>query len=125
MNWLAAGLVCCAASIGAGAFGAHGLKQRLTPSDLELWETAARYLMYGGLGLSLLGLASQVMSRPLGASAACLFAGTLIFSSTVGALAVGGPRWLGAITPIGGLLMILGFFLSALSVFGTCATWRS
>ena len=117
MSWLAAGLVCCVVSIAAGAFGAHGLKERLATAELELWETAARYLMYGGMGLSILGLASHVMVRPLGAAAISLLAGTLIFSLTVFALALGAPRWFGAITPIGGVLMILGFFLFALAVW--------
>ena len=118
MNWLAIGLLCCGLSVVAGAFGAHGLKTRLDPGALDLWETAARYLMYGGLGLSVLGLASHVTARPLGAAAVSLLAGALIFCLTVGALALGGPRWLGAVTPIGGLLMVLGFFLFAL------AAWR-
>ena len=73
--------------------------------------------MYGGLGLSILGLASHVMARPLGSAAVSLLVGSLVFSLTVGALALGGPRWLGAITPVGGVLMILGFFLFALAIW--------
>ena len=118
MSWLAIGLLCCAVSVAAGAFGAHGLKTKLEPASLELWETAARYLMYGGLGLSILGVASPVLGRPTGIAAATLLAGTMVFCLTVAALALGAPRWLGAVTPIGGALMILGFFLFAL------AAWR-
>jgi uncharacterized membrane protein YgdD (TMEM256/DUF423 family) len=115
MHWIAIGALGCALSVAAGAFGAHGLKARLDPAALTLWETAARYLMYGSLGVTLLGITSQLGARPaLGAAGYSLVAGTLIFSGTVMLLAVGGPRWLGAVTPIGGLLMIVGFVLFAL-----------
>lgn len=113
------GILCCAASVAAGAFGAHGLEARLEPDRLALWETAAKYLMYGGLALAVLGLTSHVTSRGLTAAAICLFAGTLVFSVTVGALALGAPRWLGAVTPIGGVGMIVGLILFAVGV------WRS
>lgn len=118
MPWVTAGAVCCALAIVAGAFGAHGLKSRLDSAELELWETAARYLIYGGFGLVLLGLASNALGRPLGSAGFSLLIGSAVFSGTVFALALGGPRWLGAITPIGGALMILGFVLFAL------AAWR-
>lgn len=111
MPWLSIGLWLCAAAIVAGAFGAHGLADRLDAKGLELWETAARYLMYGGLGLALLGLVSRGVDdgRDYTWAAATLLTGTLIFSGTVALLALGGPRWLGAVTPIGGVLLILGF----------------
>lgn len=118
MNWLVAGVLCCAASVVAGAFGAHALASRLATENLTLWETAARYLMYGGLGLSLLGLAGRVLDQPLAAPGWSLFIGTLVFSGTVFALALGSPRWFGAVTPIGGLLMVVGFVLFAV------AAWR-
>lgn len=115
MHWIAAGAIGCALAVVAGAFGAHGLKARLDVPALALWETSARYLMYGSLGLTLLGIVTQIGARPtLGAAGASLTAGTLIFSGTVALLALGGPRWLGAVTPIGGLLMIVGFILFAL-----------
>ena len=104
------GPLLCAVSIAAGAFGAHGLEGRLGARELDLWETSARYLMYGGLGLTLLGLASRLdPSGGYRAAGICLLVGSLIFSGTVAALALGGPRWLGAVTPIGGVLLILGF----------------
>ena len=110
--FLVLGPIVCAIAVLAGAFGAHGLKTRLDPLGLELWETAARYLMYGGLGVTLIGLAASQGPKP-GFSWAgwTLLIGTLIFSDTVGWLALGGPRWLGAITPIGGVLMVAGFLL--------------
>lgn len=110
------GALFCALSVGAGAFGAHGLAARLSERSLELWETASRYLMYGGLGAlvaGLVGLVASSPSRALGASGWCLLAGSAIFSGTVFVLALGGPRWLGAVTPIGGTLLIAGFLLLA------------
>jgi len=102
----------CAVAVAAGAFGAHGLEGRLGARELQLWETSARYFMYGGLGLTLLGLASRVdASGGYRAAGACLLVGSLVFSGTVSALALGAPRWLGAVTPIGGVLLILGFVL--------------
>lgn len=113
MNWLFAGLLMCAASVAAGAFGAHGLRSALDTGHLALWETAARYLMYGGVVVALLGLAARGSNVDLRLTGWLLFAGALIFSGTVAAIAVGGPRWLGAITPIGGTLLIVGILVFA------------
>ena len=118
--WIAGGALCCALAVLAGAFGAHGLKARLDAESLALWETAARYFMYAALGLVAIGLTALhgagrdlPMSPGLGWAAICLLAGSLVFSGTVAALALGGPRWLGAVTPLGGLAMIAGFVLFA------------
>ena len=109
-GWIAAGALLCAASIAAGAFGAHGLRSRLDAEALALWETSARYLMYGGLGVLLIALAARPVGGWLYAwAAASLLVGSIVFSGTVAILALGGPRFLGAITPIGGLLMIVAF----------------
>lgn len=110
-SWLILGAFGAALAVAAGAFGAHGLRTRLDTEGLALWETAARYLMYGALGLLALGASTSRLGTPAGAAGWCLAAGTLIFSTTVAVLALGGPRWLGAVTPLGGLLMILGFVL--------------
>jgi uncharacterized membrane protein YgdD (TMEM256/DUF423 family) len=112
MPWIAIGALGAALAVAAGAFGAHALAARLDAHALGLWETAARYLMYGALGILALGLAArQSPARGFGAAGWCLAAGTLVFSGTVGALALGGPRWLGAVTPLGGLLLIAGFLV--------------
>lgn len=111
-GWIASGALCCAVAVVAGAFGAHGLKARLDADALALWETAARYFMYGGLGQALIGLAAlHDPRRGFDAAGVCLLAGSLVFCGTVAALALGGPRWLGAVTPLGGLLMIVAFAL--------------
>ena len=111
-GWVAVGAVGCALAVIAGAFGGHALGSRLDERSLQLWETAARYLMYGAFGVLLAGLAGTRwpgMER----AAWALLAGTVVFSGTVAALALGGPRWLGAVTPLGGTLMIVGFLLFA------------
>lgn len=113
MNWIFLGALGGAMSVALGAFGAHGLASRLDPRGLELWETAARYLMYGSIALVLVGLYGQPGARRVDAAGWCLFVGSLIFSGTVAVLALGGPRWLGAVTPIGGTLLIVGFLLFA------------
>lgn len=113
-GWVATGAALAAIAVVAGAFGAHGLRARLDAHHLELWETAARYLIYGGLGVLGVGLfALHGDRRGLDAAAVCLVAGSVVFSGTVGALALGAPRWLGAVTPLGGLLLVLGFALLA------------
>lgn len=111
---LAGGALWCALAVAAGAFGAHALADRLDVRSLALWETAARYLMYGGLGAALVGMAGVQWPRDgLVYAGISLLAGALVFSGTVGAIALGAPRWLGAVTPIGGLLMIAGFLVFA------------
>ncbi len=115
-RWLAFGAMLCALSVGAGAFGAHGLAARLDARSLALWETAARYLMYGGLGLCAVSWAATGSAQRLASAAGVsLLLGSLLFSATVAILALGGPRWLGAVTPLGGLALIAGFVLLALA----------
>lgn len=113
-NWIFWGAIVSALSVVAGAFGAHALAAKLDPKALALWETAARYAMYGGLALVQVGLFARSGGKA-NAAGYCLLAGVVIFSGTVFALALGGPRILGAITPIGGTLMIVGFVIFAWS----------
>jgi uncharacterized membrane protein YgdD (TMEM256/DUF423 family) len=114
MNWLFLGAVLAAAAVIAGALGAHALAARLTPHELSLWETAARYLIYGALSLMVLGVfARQGSPRGCGRAGWCLLLGSLLFSGTLFAIALGGPLWLGAVTPFGGVLLIVGFLLFA------------
>jgi uncharacterized membrane protein YgdD (TMEM256/DUF423 family) len=111
------GALLAAAAVAAGAFGAHALAARLTPERLATWETAARYHMYHALALVLLGAVAQRWPSPLLQLAGWLFvAGVTIFAGTVYALALGGPRWLGAITPLGGLALIGGWLALAVAV---------
>lgn len=116
MSWLAAGSLYCALAVVAGAFGAHALSSRLSAENLALWETAARYLMYGGFGLWALGLSERALGQVFSTPGWLLLVGTGVFSGTVFALALGSPRWFGAVTPIGGVLMICAFVAFAISV---------
>jgi len=116
MSWIFLGALGGALAVIAGAFGAHGLADRLGPRELQLWETAARYLMYGSLAMLGVGLfGAQGARRGINAAGWCLLAGSAIFSGTLFALALGGPRWLGAVTPLGGTLLITGFLIFAWS----------
>jgi uncharacterized membrane protein YgdD (TMEM256/DUF423 family) len=103
-------------SVGAGAFGAHALRSRLSPEYLAVFETAARYQMYHALGL--LAVAWAVSRWPGGMAqwAGWLFVlGTVLFSGSLYALALTGVRWLGAVTPLGGVAFLLGWLCLALS----------
>lgn len=118
MRILAFGALCCGLAVMAGAFGAHGLKNRIDAASLELWKTAAQYFFYAGIAQMVVG--AVALQHPVGGfrtAGILLLVGGLIFAGTVFALALGGPRWLGAVTPLGGLLMILGFLSTAWTAF--------
>jgi uncharacterized membrane protein YgdD (TMEM256/DUF423 family) len=101
-------------AVAAGAFGAHALRARLSPDLLAVFETAARYQMYHALGLLAVAWMVTRWPGPWPARAGWLFvAGTVLFSGSLYALALTGVRWLGAITPIGGVLMIGGWLWAA------------
>jgi uncharacterized membrane protein YgdD (TMEM256/DUF423 family) len=115
-TWFSLGAALLAIAVAAGAFGAHALRSRLDVASLASWDTAVRYLALGGLGLLATGLAARTRaSRAWALAGTCLSTGALVFSGTVAALALGGPRWLGMVTPLGGLLLIVGFLAMALA----------
>jgi uncharacterized membrane protein YgdD (TMEM256/DUF423 family) len=102
--------------VAAGAFGAHALRDRLSTEYLAVFETAARYQMYHALALLVVALLLWV--RPLGTLqwAGWLFVvGTTLFSGSLYALVLTGTRWLGAITPLGGVAFLAGWICLALS----------
>ena len=103
---LIAGAVLAAAGVAFGAFGAHGLKTLLSPEALGWWQTAVQYQLWQAIGLVAIGAAPLARMRW---SALMLIAGTLLFSGSLYALALSGARWLGAVTPVGGVLMIAGW----------------
>ena len=101
-----------------GAFGAHALKARLSPEMLTIWKTANEYHFYHALALVLVGLCARLLKLPgLDVAAGCFVAGVLVFSGSLYVLALTETRWLGAITPIGGLLMIAGWAWFAWAAF--------
>lgn len=104
----------------AGAFGAHGLRGRLAPELLSVFETAARYQMYHALAL--VAVALLLERRPsawLRAAGWCFAGGTVVFSGSLYLLALTGIGWWGAVTPLGGVALIAGWGLLA------CGLWRS
>lgn len=116
---LVAGAALGGLSVAAGAFGAHGLKATLAATgQADNWETACRYAMYHALAVVGVGLLAAIRSpAPAGLAAAAwsFLAGTLIFSGCLAVLALTGIKILGAIVPIGGLLLIFGWVLLALA----------
>jgi uncharacterized membrane protein YgdD (TMEM256/DUF423 family) len=106
-----------ALAVALGAFGAHGLKSRLSAARLENYETAARYQMYHALALlAAFFAARQWPSSVLPTLAGWLFiAGTLLFSGSLYLLALTDERRWGAVTPLGGLAFIAGWICLALS----------
>ncbi len=112
--WFSAGSILSALGIAAGAFGAHAMKSRLTPEDLAIFDTASRYLGMQSMGLIGISLCmARLESATLRYAAAALLIGIIIFSGSLYALVGTGIRWLGAITPIGGAMMILAWILAA------------
>ena len=115
---LVTGALMCAVAVTAGAFGAHALASRLDARSLELWETASRYFIYAGFGTLVAAQLAGQWSGHSGGNAASwagglLIVGGLIFAGAVGGLALGAPRILGAVAPIGGSAMIAGFLALA------------
>ena len=101
-----------------GAFGAHALKTKLTDDFMQVYRTGVEYHFYHALGLLLIGiLAFQMPSSLINWSAVCLTAGIILFSGSLYLLAVTGIKWLGAITPLGGLSFIAGWVLLFLAVW--------
>jgi uncharacterized membrane protein YgdD (TMEM256/DUF423 family) len=97
-------------SVAAGAFGAHALRERLAPDMLAVFETGARYQMYHALGLLAVAWAAGRWPGSATVAAGWLFvAGTVLFSGSLYLLTLTGQRWLGAITPLGGLAFIAGW----------------
>lgn len=106
--------------VAAGAFGAHALEGRLDPDALSIFETGARYHMYHALALAALGALAARAPDPLWGTAGWLFLlGVVVFSGSLYALALTGIRWLGAITPLGGVALLAGWGATAVSA------WRS
>ena len=107
------GSVLSAAAVGLGAFGAHALKGRLTPEDSAIYETASKYLTMQSIGLLAVALLMTRMDHlALKFGAGFITLGAIVFSGSLYLLVFTGARWFGAITPIGGTLLIAGWLLS-------------
>lgn len=110
MRLRAAGALAAALAVGLGAFGAHGLKERLAalPPASGWWETATFYLLVHAVAVAILPDSSPRFGR------VCLLLGALVFAGSLYAMALGAPRWLGAVTPLGGTALIVGWLALAL-----------
>jgi uncharacterized membrane protein YgdD (TMEM256/DUF423 family) len=105
-----AGAVAAMIGVILGAFGAHGLRGRLSPTDMEIFDTGVRYHLYHALGLFAVAWAAS--RWPSGATTLAgwsMIVGIVIFSGSLYTLVLTGQRWLGAVTPIGGLALIAGW----------------
>ena len=112
--WIVLGAISGGLSVVLGAFGAHALKAKLPPEALNVFEIGVRYQMYHALALIAVGLiAIKIDHAALTVSGTTLFAGMLIFSGSLYGVALLEMRWLGMVAPVGGLLMIIGWFALA------------
>jgi uncharacterized membrane protein YgdD (TMEM256/DUF423 family) len=102
-----------ALAVAIGAFGAHGLRDMVTPDQLQVFETGVRYHFYHALALVLVGVFALATSTGATGAAWSFVAGIAIFSGSLYVMTLTGVRWLGAITPIGGVAFIVGWVLFA------------
>lgn len=110
----AAGAAMAFLGVAAGAFGTHALQARLAPDRLATWELATRYQMIHALALLGVAWASTHWERfPATLAGGAMLSGIVVFSGTLYALALGAPRWFGAITPIGGVALLVGWAAAA------------
>ena len=112
------GLILAAFAVLFGAFGAHFLKPRLSAEDLAIFETAVRYQMYHALGIVLIGvLGFHVPHNLILLPSYFMISGILIFSGTLFLLLYTNVKWFGAITPIGGTFLIIGWLYLAFNIY--------
>lgn len=127
--WLVTGALLAATTVGLGAYGAHGLEKLIAgavadvPKNLGYWETANRYQMYHCLAIVAVGMASSMYQRNrLFDVAGVLFLlGIVLFSGMLYTLAVTDLKILGAIVPLGGLSLIVGWVVFAVGLFRVTA----
>ncbi len=115
---LTTGALLMAAAVALGALGAHALKTRLSPDALELWRTAVTYHAWHALALLGIGTLQLLMPQRagLGRVALLFVAGIALFAGSLYAMALGGGRAWGYVTPFGGLAFIAGWLMLAVTV---------
>ena len=118
---IALGAALGALAVLLGAFGAHGLRDRVSPDMLQIYETAVRYHFYHAFALVLVGLFASVRSggvdRGRSISAVFFLAGIVVFSGSLYLMVATGWRWLGALTPLGGVALIAGWVCFAIGAW--------
>jgi uncharacterized membrane protein YgdD (TMEM256/DUF423 family) len=104
-------------AVALGAFGAHALKNRLTPDMLDIFEVGVRYHMYHALGLLAVAWAtSRWPESNVTAAGWAFIVGIIIFSGSLYILSMTGMRWFGAVTPLGGIAFLIGWAILVWSV---------
>jgi uncharacterized membrane protein YgdD (TMEM256/DUF423 family) len=107
--WLVISALTGAAGVVLGAFGAHALRARLDPAQLATWQTAVQYHLIHALALLALALFARATGRSVALPSWLLLAGVALFSGSLYLLATAGWKWLGPVTPLGGLCFIAGW----------------
>lgn len=113
--WIVVASVSGCLAVVAGAFGAHGLRERVSPDQVSAWLTASQYHLLHSVVLLTLALYAAKADAAIRLPAGLFTAGMVLFSGSIYLLVLGGPRWLGPVTPLGGLLLI-GAWLSLLTL---------
>jgi uncharacterized membrane protein YgdD (TMEM256/DUF423 family) len=117
-TWFGIGALAAAIGVGLGAFGAHGLKARVSADMLAVFETAVRYHLIHALGLLAVGwAAARWPGATLQASGSLMLVGIVLFCGSLYLMVLTGARWLGAVTPLGGLAFIAAWLLLAVAAF--------
>ena len=118
--FMLAGSISAALAVAFGAFGAHALKGRVEPALLEVYHTAVQYHFYHALGLFAVAMAAAHLPSEVAGtvkwSGLSMILGTVVFSGSLYVMSLSGQRWLGAITPIGGVAFITAWALLAVAV---------
>lgn len=107
--WLSIAAISGTLAVIAGAFGAHGLRERVTPDQVAAWSTAAQYQLIHSAALLALALYALGADRSIRLPGALFLIGIILFSGSIYLLVLTPWRWLGPITPIGGLFFIAGW----------------
>jgi uncharacterized membrane protein YgdD (TMEM256/DUF423 family) len=115
---IAIGGLLLASAVALGAFGAHGLESILEEHGrVDTYETAVKYHFYHGLGMVLIGILKKLYKKGYDWACKTMLVGVIIFSGSLYVLSLSNVTWLGAITPIGGVLLILSWILVAKDAF--------
>ncbi len=113
-TWIVTGAVLAGLAVIIGAFGAHGLKPRISAENMTIYETAVQYHMFHSIGLLLIGIIGLYFNHDVvNLPAIFILTGIIIFCGSLYCLAITDLRWLGAITPIGGVSFVIGWGLFA------------
>ena len=114
MNFIRIGAALGFLGVALGAFGAHALREKLSPASLQIWNTAVLYHLLHAVVLLALGLHARAAGADVKTSGALFLAGIVLFSGSLYALALTGIKPLGAVTPVGGLCFLAGWAWLAL-----------